>query len=121
MHCGFGFVIDGGGCFVENEDGCIFEYGACQGDALALSAGEFLSSFANECFVAVGKIEYELVCFCELCGFDDLSVGDFTVECVRDIFSNGSVEQEYILTDESDRASEIGEIEIADVEIVYVN
>ena len=47
------FGVEGGGGFVEYDDGGVFEEGAGDCDALALSAGEPGTAFADEGFVAV--------------------------------------------------------------------
>ena len=44
----FRLGVEGGGGFVEDEDGGVFEDGAGDGDALALAAGEFDAAFASK-------------------------------------------------------------------------
>ena len=52
---GFGFGIEAGGGFVEDEDGGVFEEGARKGYALGLSAGETGSAFTDDGFIFFGK------------------------------------------------------------------
>ena len=52
---GFGFVVHTGGCFVQNEDGGVFQEGPGQADALALAAGEFFAPLADDGIVAPGQ------------------------------------------------------------------
>jgi len=48
---GFGFGVEAGGGFVENQDGGIFEEGAREGDSLGLSAGETGAAFTDDGFI----------------------------------------------------------------------
>ena len=49
----FGFAVEGGGSFVEDEDRGISEDCACDGYPLSLSAGEAAATVADDCFVSV--------------------------------------------------------------------
>ena len=51
---GFAFGVEGGSCFVENQDIGIFEQGAGDGDALFLAARELGAAGADEGFEAFG-------------------------------------------------------------------
>ena len=46
---------------VEEQDRCVLEHGACDGDALALAAGEGHPILAEGGFVAPGQVADELV------------------------------------------------------------
>ena len=52
---GFGFGIEAGGGFVENQDARIGEDGAGDGDALALAAGKFHAALADDGVVLRSK------------------------------------------------------------------
>lgn len=57
----FGFGIERGGGFVENENAGIFKDDAGDGDALPLTAGELHTALAEPCFVTLGKLRNEFV------------------------------------------------------------
>ena len=48
---GFGFGVECGGGFVENQNRRVFEESAGEGEALGLSAGEAGAAFADDGFV----------------------------------------------------------------------
>jgi len=76
---GFGFGVETGGGFVEDQDGRVFEEGACVGESLRLSAGEARSAFADDCFIFLWKRFDELMQARRLCRRDDLFIGRFGV------------------------------------------
>ena len=59
----FSFVFGVGvsGCFVQDDDVCVFENCTCNRDALAFASGEPVASIACFCVVAVFKCADELV------------------------------------------------------------
>ena len=56
-----GFVVDGAGGLVQDQDARVADDGARQGDALALPAGELLAALADLGVVAVGQGADEVV------------------------------------------------------------
>ncbi len=102
---GFGFVIDGGSGFIQNQNGGVAENGAGKGNPLTLTAGELLSAFADDGVVSIGELENEVVGFGGLSGGFDffLSGIGFTV-C--DVFADGAVEEEDILAHKTHCSSE---------------
>ena len=76
---GFGFRVEAGGRFVEDEDGRVLEEGAGEGKTLCLSAAETRSAFADDGFVFVGKRFDEIVQVRRLCGFDHFFMCSFGV------------------------------------------
>ncbi len=111
---GFGLVIDGGGGFVEDQDGRVFEDSSCYRNALTLSAAEFLSTFADDGVVALWQSHDEVVGFGDLGGFDDLLVGG--VEgAVGDILTHGSVEEENVLADKADSFAQVFDLDVAQI------
>ena len=69
----FGLAVEGGGGFVQEEDGGVFEEGAGDGDALALTTGEAASVLAGESIVAIGLLKDKLVGEGSFCGVLDFS------------------------------------------------
>src|SRR5437762_1256721 len=53
--------VDGGERVVEHDDACAGDERACEGDALALSAGEIDAALADERVVTVGQLVDERV------------------------------------------------------------
>ena len=101
LHETFRFGVEGRGRFVEDEDGRVFEDGASDADALALSAGETAAPVADHGVVALFGLHDEVMSIGDFgCG-DDLvhggvlhSEGDIVVECV--------VEEDGFLVDVAD-------------------
>ena len=99
----FSFVFGVGvsGCFVQNDDVCVFENCTCNRDALAFASGEPVACIACFCVVAVFKRADELVAAGGLCGFVD-----FFIACFRaahaDVFHDGNIEQVVVLCNIAD-------------------
>lgn len=77
---GFNFGIERAGGFVKQQDGCVFEHHAGDGDALALSAGEFHAAFADVRVVAappfgIGKVGDEAGGFGAFGGGNHFGIG----------------------------------------------
>lgn len=84
---------------------------------MALTAGELLTAFADDGVVSVGELEDELVGFGGAGGgFDFLGGG--VGFAVGDVLADGAVEEEYVLADEADCASQGGVAEIGEGEAV---
>lgn len=111
---GFGFVIDGGSGFIQNQDRGIFEQGAGDRQSLALTAGKLLTAFSDDGFVAVGQAENKVVGFGEFGGMDDFVAGDIKA-AVGNVFGNGAVKQEHILADPTDAAPQIAQVQLPDI------
>ena len=58
---GFGFRVEAGGGFVEDEDGRVLEEGARERETLRLSAGETGAAFADDSFIFLRERFDELV------------------------------------------------------------
>lgn len=97
----FCLVVYGGGCLIQDEHWRVFEYGAGNGDALALAAGEFLAAFADDGLVAVGQFHDEVVCFGDFGrGYNCFHAG---IEgAVGDVFAHGAMKEEDVLADKTD-------------------
>ena len=72
---GLGLGIEGGGGFVEDEDGGVADKGAGDGDALALAAGESGATFAERGVVALRQRGDEVVGVGFASGGDDFVAG----------------------------------------------
>jgi hypothetical protein len=93
---GFGFRVERGGGFVENQNRRVFEEGAGEGEALGLSAGEAGAAFADDGFIFFGQRFDEVM---QACGFGGLD--NFFVSRIRfaeaDVFGDGGVEEVWAL------------------------
>jgi len=107
---GFGLGVEGGGGFVEDEDGGVADEGAGDGDALALSAREAEATFAERGVVTVGEGFDEVVGVGFAGGGDDFIAGGAGFS-EGNIFSDGGVEEEDVLADEGEMEAEVGEAE----------
>ena len=68
----FGFGVDRGCGFVEDEDARIDQQGAGDADALTFAAGEQLASLANQRVITIGQAENEFMSAGGAGGGDDL-------------------------------------------------
>ena len=97
----FAFGVQGGGGFVQEEDGGVLEQSAGDGEALLLSAGEFAAFVADDGLVAFGLGEDEVVGERLPGGFLDFRFG-----CIgsaeEDVVVDGVVEKEGVLRDDAD-------------------
>ena len=100
--------IEGAGGFVEDEDGRVAEDGACDGDALALTAGELDAAVADGGLVTLGEGLDEGVGVGETGGLFDLGLGG-PGSTVGDVVGDRTTEQEDLLRDERELIAEIGE------------
>ena len=98
---GFGFGVEGAGGFVENEDAGVGEYGAGDGEALALAAGELDAALADDGVVALGETLGELVDAGDGAGFHELFFGGGGAGELY-VFADGSVEEEGLLEDDAE-------------------
>ena len=109
----FAFGVEGGGGFVEDEDGCFAEDGACYGEALSLAAGEVEATVADEGVVALREGVDELVGVGDACGLSDLLAGvAFGAE--GDVGGDGVVEEDAVLGDEAELPAEGVDVEVGD-------
>src|SRR5579871_4555953 len=92
-------------CFVEKQDGCVAQHGACNGNALALSAGELESAFADRAVVSVRQLRDETFRGGGLRGGHDLFTASVAT-AVTNVFCDCFVEQERFLSNESDTRAE---------------
>ena len=98
---GFGFGVERGGGFVENQNRRVFEEGAGEGKALGLSAGEAGAAFADEGFIFLGQRFDEVMQARGFGGADDFFVGRVRF-AKADVFGDGGVEEVWFLGDPSD-------------------
>ena len=93
-----GFRIQRGGRFVKKDNGRIFEKGACDGDALALTAGKLHAVLAAWAIIAALKTRNKFMRVRRLRGGDNFGIaGAGTAHA--DIVAYRSLEQECFLAD----------------------
>lgn len=98
---GFGFGVERGSGFVEDEDGRVFEKGAGKGEALGLSAGEAGAAFTDDGFIFFGQRFDEVMQTRGFGGGDDFFVGRIRF-AEADVFGDGGVEEMRALGDPGD-------------------
>lgn len=108
----FGFGIEGGGGFIEDENTGIMKDGAGDRDALALTAGQINSAFTDPGFVTLGKL------FDELMGVGDFGGSDDLIAIVAhlskgDVLGDRTGEQDGVLGDDANLVTQAGEGEVA--------
>lgn len=84
---------------------------------MALTAGEFLTTLADDGVVAAGEGEDEIVGFGGASGGFDFFAGGVGF-AVGDVLADGAMEEEDILADEADRAAQGGVAEVGEGEAV---
>ncbi len=113
----FGVGVEGGGGFVEDEDGGFGEEGSGDSEALALAAGEVGAAFGDFGVEGLGEFLDEIQCAGELGCVGDLRGGGVGA-AVRDVFGDGGGEHEVFLEDEGDVFSQVSEADVAEVDAV---
>src|SRR5215467_575529 len=99
-----GFGIERSRRLVEQDDRRVLEQGACNGDALALAAGELQAVLADWGVVPAGERRDEVVRISGLGGDDDLGLARAQTP-ERDILAHRAAKQENILPDIGDLAA----------------
>ncbi len=92
----FGFRVEAGRGFVQNQNARVGQDGAGDGDALALAAGEFHAALADDGVVLLFEILGEFVHARDAAGFENLFLGRAGAR-EGDVFFDGAVEQERVL------------------------
>ena len=101
LYNSFRLRIEGGGGFVEQQDWCVLENCACQGNALALTARQLCAPFAGQSLVSFRLGRNEVM---GIGGFgcrDHLIAGG-TQTSIGDILSNRSWKEISLLRDQRD-------------------
>ena len=109
-----GFGVEGGGGFVEDQDGGVPQEGAGDGQSLPLPPGEEGAALGDGGVVALRHGGDEVVGVGGLGGGFDLVAGGFG-HAVGDVVGDGVVEEEGVLGDESDALAQAGEGPVAQV------
>ena len=96
LHDGlFGFVVEGAGGFVEDDDVGLFVECTGDADALALASGEADAAFADEGFVFFWPAFDDVGYLCLLCGLLDEGVIDLRFWYAKGyVFFDGAVGKE---------------------------
>ena len=111
------FGVEGGGGFVENEDGRVFEHGAGYAEALALSAAEGDAAVADGGLVAEREGFDEGVGVCDGGGlFDEVEAVVGVAE--GNVVGDGVVEEDAVLRNESYLSTETVNVEVGDGYVV---
>ena len=114
---GFGFIVQGAGGLVKDQDARVAEQGARNGNALALAPAERGPLLAHRGVVALGQLADELVCARQAGGgHDGLQRRGGVAN--GDVLAHAAVEQEVVLQDDPDLATQLGRIHQADVDAV---
>ena len=108
-----GFGVHGGGGFVEQEDGGVFEQGAGDGEALFFAAGEFDAAFADVGVELVGEFADEAFGVGGGEGGPEFGVGGVAFG-EQEVFADGAVEEEWFLGDVGEAVAQRGLGEGAD-------
>jgi hypothetical protein len=93
--------IEGGGGFVEEEDGGVLQQGAGDGEALLLSAGKFAALVADDGFVALRLGQNKIVGVGLAGGFFDFILRGFRA-AEADVVQDSVVEEKSVLGDDAD-------------------
>ena len=117
LHDLLAFRIECGGRFVKDEDLRILQDRSCDGDALALTAGEDEAAIADLGIDAARQTLNEFLCIRGANGIPDLFIRRIQTT-VEDIFFDGGIEEERILRHEADVVAKGADRHIPDVDAV---
>ena len=98
---GFGFGVEAGGGFVENQDARVGQDGAGDGDALRLAAGELDAAFADDGVVLLFEAFGEFVDAGDAAGVENFVFGGVGAG-EGDVFADGAVEEKGFLQDDAE-------------------
>ena len=101
LDLGFRHGVQGGGSFIQNQDGGILQKDPGNGHPLFLTAGQEGAPLAHIGVKALGHSQDILVNLRFLGGFDDFFLSG-TGLAVADIFKNGVGKEEHILLHDAD-------------------
>src|SRR5262245_7884935 len=114
----FGFAIECGSGFVENQNGRILQQSSGNGDALALATGKPYAFFTDHSFIAVGQIRNEVMRQSCAGRGRNLLLWDPGL-AIRDVVTQRVVEEDGFLSDHADLGANRCQRDIA--EIVTIN
>ena len=110
----FGLGVEGGGGFVEDEDGRVAQYGPGDGEALPLAAGEFAAPVTDVGTVAIRRGEDEVVSVSDPRRFVDLRLGDAR-QPENDVVVDRIVEEDGLLGDDTEVGAYVRQGELPQV------
>src|SRR5215467_8983314 len=96
----FGFGVELGSRFIEDENGRVLQYGARNRNALTLTAAQAHAALADDRIVALWKFSNEIVRESSTSGSHDLFFRSVR-EAVTDVVPDCVVEQDILLSDHS--------------------
>ena len=117
---GFGFGIEAGSRFVENQDARVGQDGAGDRKPLPLPARELHAALAHDGVVAVLQRFGELVDAGDAAGFEELLFGGVGPG-EHHVLANGAVEQERLLQNDAELRAVAGELQRVEIDAVDQN
>lgn len=115
LNDGFCFAVEGGGGFVHDENGGVFEDGPGDGQALTFAAAETVASTSDGGVVALRHAHDKIVGFGGSGGVFNFFAGHFALYAVGYVVGDGIVEKDDFLGYEGDLIAEGFELEIPEV------
>ena len=120
LHDLFALRIERGSRFVEDEDLRILQDRSCDGDALALTAGEDETAIADLGIDAARQAMNEFLCIRGPNGIPDLFIRRIQT-AIENIFFDGGIEEECILRHKADVVTKGADCHIPDVDAIDVD
>ena len=120
LHDLFALRIERGSRFVKDEDLRILQDRSCDGDALALTAGEDESAIADLGIDAARQAMDEFLCIRSPNGIPDLFIRRIQT-AIENIFFDRGIEEECILRHKADVVTKRADCHISDVDAVDIN
>ena len=96
----FALRVERGGGFIQQQDRRITQNGTGDGDALLLTAGEIAPAFTGDGIVAIADLLDEFMGMRFFGSGDDFRLGGIKA-AIADVFTDGVVKQEGVLTDDA--------------------
>ena len=78
------------GGFVQNDDRCVFQNAACNGNSLHLATGKGSAAFTDDCIEAFVKSHNKIVASCFLCGFENFVFSGISPMVVNVVLAAGA-------------------------------
>ena len=114
LDLGFVFHVEACGRFVKQDDGRVFQQGACNRDSLAFAARERVAVFADNGVVTLRHFLHEFVAASEFCHLQDFFVAGVAL-ADADVVLDARVEQHHILEDNGEVLEERFRIDFTDI------
>ena len=112
-----GFGVERGSRFVQDQNRRVLQEHPRNGQALLLAAGQFHPPLADDRVHAVGHVGDGFLQASTVRGVDDVGFGSAEA-AIGDVVADGAREQEHVLLDNADLATQRGQRHRADVDAV---